>query len=403
MAINDTTPTYTWYAVSNATWYQLYVNDSTGNKIQQWYRAADLDCPEIPDVMAACSVTPTMEVRGAGHWWVQTYNSGGFGPWSLPGMSFTAPTPSAPSAATQISPSGAINDITPTYTWYAVSNATWYQLWVGDSSGNKINQWYAAADAGCADGVGTCSVTPTTEVVGSCLWYIRPYNSGGLGSWSIPGMSFTVSPPPASTLVSPSGTITDTTPSYIWNAVLGATWYQLYVNDSTGKKIQKWYTASEAGCPSGTGTCSVTPTPFLIGTGDWKIQTYNSAGYGLWSSSLSFSVPSLSGGWSGILISISEPYEPDLLECAINQNGNNLSGTIAVDQFFGNTDFSGTISGNSAHLTFSFLYLGYYVTAALNLTSTAFDGNSFSGNYALTLCIYGYCQTDSGTLFLAEQ
>ncbi len=108
-------------------------------------------------------------------------------------MSFTAPTPSAPLAATQVSPTGTINDITPAYTWNPVANATWYQLWVGDSSGAKINQWYAAADAGCADGVGTCSVTPTTMVLGPMTWYIQTYNSGGYGSWSS-GMSFTVSP-----------------------------------------------------------------------------------------------------------------------------------------------------------------------------------------------------------------
>jgi hypothetical protein len=86
-----------------------------------------------------------------------------------------------------------ISDIRPAYTWIPVANATWYQLWVGDSTGNKVNQWYAAADAGCPDGVGTCSVTPSTTVLGSCSWYIRTYNSGGFGSWSS-GMSFTVSP-----------------------------------------------------------------------------------------------------------------------------------------------------------------------------------------------------------------
>jgi len=309
-----------------------------------------------------------------------------------------------PSAATLVSPSGTTTDTTPTYTWNAVSDATWYQLYVNDSTGNKIQKWYMASEVGCASGTETCSVTPTTEVIGSSQWWVQTYNPAGLGPWSLPGMSFTTSPPVAATLVSPSGTITDTTPTYIWNAVAGATWYQLVVNDSTGTKIQQWYSASACGCASGTGTCSVTPAPFLIGGGTWKIQTYNSAGFGPWSSSLSFSAPSLSGRWSGILISIGYFYEPDLVECTINQNGNNLSGTITIDQVVENTSFSGTISGNSAYLTFSFWYEGYYVTANLNLTLTTFDGNSFSGNYALTLCIYGYCiPADSGTFFLTKQ
>jgi hypothetical protein len=280
--ITDTTPTYTWDAVSDSTWYQLWVNDSTGNKINQWYAAADVGCA---DGMGTCTVTPTTEVRGAGQWWVRTYNSVGFGPWSS-GMSFTAPTPGAPSAVIQVSPTGAIGDTTPTYTWNPVSNATWYCLYVNDSTGNKINQWYAAADAGCADGVGTCMVSPTTEVRGAGQWWVRTYNSGGLGAWSS-GMSFTAptpDAPSAATQVSPTGSITDTTPTYTWNAVSNSTWYQLWVNDSTGNKINQWYAAADAGCADGVGTCSVTPTTVLAaGAGQWWIRTYSSGGYGPWS------------------------------------------------------------------------------------------------------------------------
>jgi Zn-dependent metalloprotease len=187
---SDSTPTYTWNAVSNATWYSLYVNDATGNKINQWYTREEAGCASG---IGNCAVTPTTEVRGSSQWWVRTYNAAGLGPWSV-GMSFTAPSPTVPpGAATQVSPNGGWSDSTPTYTWNAVSTATWYSLYVNDSGGNKINQWYAAADAGCADGAGTCSVTPTTMVLGTYNWYIRTYNSGGVGPWSS-GKSFTVSP-----------------------------------------------------------------------------------------------------------------------------------------------------------------------------------------------------------------
>jgi hypothetical protein len=67
-------------------------------------------------------------------------------------------------------------------------------------------------------------------------------------------------PPEKATLISPSGTISTPTPTYTWNAVPSATWYYLWVNDSTSTKIQTWYTATQAGCASGTGTCSVTPS-----------------------------------------------------------------------------------------------------------------------------------------------
>jgi hypothetical protein len=91
--------------------------------------------------------------------------------------------------------------------------------------------------------------------------------------------------PSAVTLLTPAGTIADGTPEYTWNAVAGATWYYLWVDDSTGNKIKHWYTAAEAGCASGTGICNLTPAIVLAkGGARWWIQAWNIAGYGSWSS-----------------------------------------------------------------------------------------------------------------------
>jgi hypothetical protein len=286
-SITDTTPTYTWNAVLGSSQYYLWVNDSTGNKIKQWYTAAEVGCP---DYTGTCSATPAIQLAGgAATWWIQTRNPVGDGPWSS-GMNFTVVPPPP---ATLVSPTGIISDSTPTYTWNAVLDSTWYQLWVNDSTGNKINQWYTAADAGCPDGVGTCSVTPTTEVVGASQWWVRTYSNAGYGPWSTP-LSFTTpipAVPSAATLVSPSGAVADTTPTYTWNAVFNATWYQLWVNDVTGNKVQTWYPAADAGCPDGTGTCSVTPaTALATGPASWWIRTYNAAGYGPWSTRMDFTI-----------------------------------------------------------------------------------------------------------------
>jgi hypothetical protein len=108
----------------------------------------------------------------------------------------------------------------------------------------------------------------------------------------------TASSPGAATLVSPSGTITTTTPTYTWNAVSSATYYYLYVSDSTNAngKIQTWYTAQQCSCASGTGTCSVTPSVAIAsGAAQWWIQTWNTDGYGPWSSGLPFTVTLSSG------------------------------------------------------------------------------------------------------------
>ena len=91
-------------------------------------------------------------------------------------------------------------------------------------------------------------------------------------------------PPGAARLVSPSGTTLTNQQTYNWKAVPNTTKYYLWVDDSTGNKIQKWYTAKTAGCPNGTGTCSVTPPVSLApGAGTWRIQTWNKADYGPWS------------------------------------------------------------------------------------------------------------------------
>lgn len=98
------------------------------------------------------------------------------------------------------------------------------------------------------------------------------------------------------TLLSPSGTINTATPAYTWNADAHSTWYYLWVNDSTGTRIQKWYTAADAGCSSGTGTCAVTPDIALAaGSGKWWIDTWNVNGYGPWSNVMTFTVSVASG------------------------------------------------------------------------------------------------------------
>lgn len=97
--------------------------------------------------------------------------------------------------------------------------------------------------------------------------------------------------PDAVTLVSPSGTIYENTPTYQWNAIADASWYYLFVNDSTGKKINTWYTSQEVGCESGTGICSITPTTSLaLGNGTWWVQTWNDDGSGPWSEGSQFTV-----------------------------------------------------------------------------------------------------------------
>jgi predicted small secreted protein len=281
--VSASTPDYTWNADSLSTWYYLYVDDSTGTKISTWYSKDQAGCSAGT---GTCTASPGIVLApGSGKWWVQSYGPSGYGPWS-DGMPFSVP----PGKAALVSPSETIGTGAPDYTWNAVPGSIWYYLYVDDSTGNRINTWYSASQAGCPAGTGTCKVSPGTVLAsGSAKWWIQTYGSNGYGPWS-DGMSFTV-PPGKATLISPSGTISTTTPPYSWNAVPNSGWYYLYVNDSTGNRIQRWYSASEAGCPAGTGTCTVSPgTALASGSGMWWVQTYASNGYGPWSDGMSFTI-----------------------------------------------------------------------------------------------------------------
>ncbi len=98
--------------------------------------------------------------------------------------------------------------------------------------------------------------------------------------------------PGKATLISPTGNLNGPNPVYRWNAVWNATWYLLWVDSGTvSGKIKTWYTAAQAGCASGSGTCSVTPSTFLSpGNAQWWIRTWNEFGYGPWSDGMSFVV-----------------------------------------------------------------------------------------------------------------
>ena len=181
-------------------------------------------------------------------------------------MNFSVFAGVLPGKATLISPNGNIATATPTYSWNAVPGATWYFLWVDDSTTTtgKIKTWYTADQAGCPSGNGTCSVTPATALArGAAQWWIQTWNESGYGPWS-DGMPFTVSPgtlPGGATLLSPSGSIFNPTPTYVWNAVPAATWYVLWVDDSTGTRIVSWYSAAQAGCGAGAGHVRLTAPP----------------------------------------------------------------------------------------------------------------------------------------------
>lgn len=214
--------------------------------------------------------------------------------------------PLAPAAPNPVSPNGPGTSTTPTYVWDSVAGATSYLLWVNDAAtpGGKIKDLVVTpADAGCAAGPpAQCQTTPATALsLGAGKWWIRARNADGTSPYSdgnapltptvADGKLFDVGTatqkPGATTITAPAGSITSTTPTYTWNAIVGAgaaSSYKLYVEQPpTVFKFQQIFTAAAAGCGSGEATCSVTPATALNqGPVKFYIQGINSLGDGLW-------------------------------------------------------------------------------------------------------------------------
>jgi hypothetical protein len=282
-----TTPaTFRWRAVPGSTWYYLWVNNAGGTAVNKtWYTASQAGCSSGTE----CAVTPaTILSTGVEHkWWVQSYSNGLNGPWSAP-LTFR-PTPPTPSGTTLVAPSGAISTATPAFTWNKVGSASWYYLNVDTASGQSVlREWVRATDA-CGTG-GTCGVTRRLGS-GSYTWRVQTYGSGLYGPWSA-SLGFTLSiptPPPAASLIAPSGSTSSPAPTFTWSKVETSTWYYLWVTNGSGTVVvREWVRATDV-CAATTCSASRALAP---GSYTWWIQTYSAVGYGPWSSSLGFSIAS---------------------------------------------------------------------------------------------------------------
>ncbi len=264
-SITDTTPTYTWSIVSGATRYQY-----------QLYKSSTLIYAKTVSAdgcgTTTCTNTPSDVLSyGDYQWRVCAYVDGIWRSASA-FMNFTLSFP----IPTTISPSGTISDTTPTFVWSKINTATryQYQLYKGTSL------VYAITVSSSVCGASSCVSTPTTVLsAGDYQWRVCAYIDGIWRSASA-FKNFTLSLIPVP--VSPSGTITDTTPTYTWSKLNGATRYQYQLYQNTTLVYAK--TVDSSVC--GTTTCTSTPANILsAGDYKWRVCAYVD---GVWRSASAF-------------------------------------------------------------------------------------------------------------------
>ena len=130
--------------------------------------------------------------------------------------------------------------------------------------------------------VSTAVLTPSHRF----QWWVRALsNNGTSGPWGA-GSVFTVALLTTPTPASPSGMVSSLMPTFTWNAVSGADFYDVWVDDRTTGQSQVLRNAHVT-ATSFTATSSLTAGHSY----QWWVRALSNNGdYSLWSGALVFSV-----------------------------------------------------------------------------------------------------------------
>jgi len=220
-----------------------------------------------------------------------------FGSRSLPGtvtVTIFGPPSIAP---TPIAPKGTGILTTAAFSFTPVAGATGYKIYNENLAGVGAFIDITPTQAGCTSETGTCNFTPATPFTSSTTygWLVAAVNAAGNGPFSAISNFTTVTVvtptvPAAPTAISPLGPNALSTAPFIFGAVADATAYKIYYENNSGVGSFIDVTPAQAGCVSGTGACTFTPTtPFTaITTYGWLVSASNAAGAGPWSATLNF-------------------------------------------------------------------------------------------------------------------
>ena len=159
--VTESAPVFSWTA-TGATWCQVWLQKDGVYHWDEWVEGATTWSP----------YWNMQEYPGSYEWWVLTWGSDIYGDWSDTG-NFTI---ASLGAATLTEPTGTVSS-TPTFSWSAVTGATWYRVWLEKDGSYHWDEWIEGAN----------TWTPSwdmTDYAGSYLWWIQGWGTPGYGEWS---------------------------------------------------------------------------------------------------------------------------------------------------------------------------------------------------------------------------
>ena len=159
-AIYRARPLFRWDDMEHADWYQLIVQRSGKSVVNTWIETESQYRPPEDEALR----------YGKYAWWVRGWGIDGMGAWSE-GVEFDYGVlqPNAPL--------GEIATRRPDFTWEALFDAEWYQIWIGRHGEHYYDLWLPSP-----------TWSPDWDLPdGEYEWYVRAWNERGTGPWSEAG------------------------------------------------------------------------------------------------------------------------------------------------------------------------------------------------------------------------
>ncbi|MEP6984142.1 MAG: hypothetical protein ABI970_00990, partial [Chloroflexota bacterium] len=263
---NDTTPTFIWTTIANATSYELQV-------------ATDAQFSNLVFSLSGTSNTQTPAASlGVDHlyyWRVRGLSSAGNGLWSVGTFTLDTQPPATPILLTPADASSTDNNL-PNFTWQTVSDAAKYEI--------RLDTVNPPTATGIIVLV-THFTPPVPLLVTSYYWQVRSIDTAGnISAWSVPFSVNIISPPNAAP---PRNYFTVFPIVLTWNSLSWATEYEIEVDSSPNFTLPLSY--HQASILPDTLQAMIGSLP--SGTYYWHVRAKKADGtWSLWSLTDSFVV-----------------------------------------------------------------------------------------------------------------